>query len=1058
MKKALRIPSFSIILIFICISLIGISLLSLIPTKLSPEQGLPHLTISFSMYGSSPRTVETEVTSKLEAILNRMSGISRISSKSGNGGGRINIEFDKYTDMEISRFEASAIVRQMWPMLPNNVTYPLISQNRIEQNTKKAFLSFTINAPLSSWEIQRYVENSIQPLIARVEGVGKVEVGGATPMIWRFSFDTNKNNSLGVSKLDIQNSITNAFKSSFLNMASHKDLGNSDKEWIRIVLMPSQKELHQKLKENGVKSSDGTFIPLSKLIQADRIEEQPQSYYRLNGLNSIYLSVTAKENVNQIKLAKIIHHNIDKIKANLPSGYEIHNSYDATAYIKAELNKVSYRTILTLFILLSFIFICYRNLKYLLLIVVTITCNLAVAFIFYYIFKIEIQLYSLAGITISLTLIIDNTIVMADHFVRERNRLSFLAILAATLTTIGSLSIIFFLEEKVRLNLQDFAAVIIVNLITSLLIALFLVPALIEKLNINKLNILFQRRKSHKTFKRKKKLVLFFKRPYERIILRLQRRRILVIVFLVLLFGLPVFLIPEKIEGTSRFANLYNNSIGSTYYEKNVKMYIDQVFGGTMRLFVERVYNGSYFTKQEETSLLVTASLPNNSTIKEMNTIVQKMESYLSGFSQIKQFQTTIYNSRQADISIYFTKKSIKNGFPHLLKSNLISKSLELGGGSWGVFGFGDGFNNDVREGAGSYQVEIFGFNYDELTLLANQFKNKLLGFERIKDVTIESEFSWYKNEYDEFLFNLNKEKLAEERIEPHQLYNYLSGVFGSQIYLGNLTYGKNEERMYLSSKQLNDYDIWSLLNMPIQVGDRAYKLSDLAQIKKQQQPQEIGKINQEYRLCLQYEYIGANEQGKKLLNEYLKEFSKTLPVGYTIRNANQDEWWDNQNQDKYWLIILILVVIFFVTSVLFNSLRQPLFIIFIIPISYIGIFLSFYLFKVNFDQGGFASFVLLSGLTINANIYILNAYNYNRKKWQKRSDLSLYIKAWNEKSMPVILTVLSTILGFTPFLIGESKEAFWFPLAVGTISGLVVSTFGTFLFLPLFMGIGRRK
>src|SRR5690606_5864179 len=120
---------------------------------------------------------------------------------------------------------------------------------------------------------------------------------------------------------------------------------------------------------------------------------------------------------------------------------------------------------LTLIILLIFIFVSYRNLKYMVLIGVTLCCNLAIAVMCYYLLRLEIQLYSLAGITISLTLIIDNTIVMADHLIRKNNGRSFMAIFAATVTTIGSLSIIFFLDEKLRLSLQDFAAVIIINLI-----------------------------------------------------------------------------------------------------------------------------------------------------------------------------------------------------------------------------------------------------------------------------------------------------------------------------------------------------------------------------------------------------------------------------------------------------------------------------------------------------------------------------------------------------------------------------------------------------------------
>ncbi|NMB48980.1 MAG: efflux RND transporter permease subunit, partial [Bacteroidales bacterium] len=60
--------------------------------------------------------------------------------------------------------------------------------------------------------------------------------------------------------------------------------------------------------------------------------------------------------------------------------------------------------------------------------------------------------------------------------------------------------------------------------------------------------------------------------------------------------------------------------------------------------------------------------------------------------------------------------------------------------------------------------------------------------------------------------------------------------------------------------------------------------------------------------------------------------------------------------------------------------------------------------------------------------------------------------KAWNSKIIPIFLTVLSTILGFVPFMIGTQKEAFWFPLAAGTIGGLAMSILGIFIFLPLLL------
>ncbi|GGC50010.1 multidrug efflux pump protein [Parapedobacter defluvii] len=1044
-----QISSFSILLVFACLSLVGLVLLPMLTVKLSPSQALPQLTVGFSMNGGAPRTVELEVTSKLEAMFNRMQGIRKISSTSGNGWGRVNIEFDKHTDMDIARFEVSTMVRQLWPLLPERVSYPWISQSRADQQADKAFLSFTINAPLPPQEIQRFVENNLKPQLGMIAGVNRVEVSGATPMVWQLTYDADQLNTHGIHVADIRNAIVNSLRTDFLDKAFVQS-GDGREEWVSVMLHPSEIGGEDRLRHINVKRIDGTMVPLGKILKISKTELQPQSYYRINGLNSIYLAVTADESSNQLELGKKIKRQLSDMEYTLPPGYEVHTAYDATEYIKSELNKVYFRTGLTLAILLIFVFISYRNLKYMVLISVTLCCNLAIAAACYYFLKLEIQLYSLAGITISLTLIIDNTIVMADHLIRKDNSRSFMAILAATVTTIGSLVIIFFLDEKLRLSLQDFAAVIIVNLVVSLLIALFMVPALIDKLRMS-------RRYRH-TRRVRRSTYLYFVRPYSAVIRFLQRQRVVVGIAIILAFGLPVFLMPEQLEGDSKWAEFYNKTVGSTFYNEHIREYVNTAFGGTLRLFVQKVYDGAYFSQQEETSLFVSASLPSNATIGEMNGLIQQMESYLSQFPEIRQFQTHIHNARQANINILFSKQYTRTGFPHLLKAKLISKSLELGGGSWGVYGLGDGFSNDVRESAGSFRVEMYGFNYDDLMVWAEMFKAKLLEHRRIKDVLIESEFSWYKDEYDEFRFDFDKERLEAENIQPYQLYDQLYHVFARDIPVGTLMAQKGPEQLYLSSAQAGSYDLWGLLHMPVKSNGKSYKVSELAKISKGQQPREVGKVDQQYRLCLQYEYIGANEQGKKMLDRYIDEFREILPTGYTIHNANSYyNWWGGESQKQYGLLLLIFVIIYFASSILFNSLVQPLYIIFVIPVSFIGIFLSFYLFKLNFDQGGFASFILLSGLTINANIYVINEYNNIRKASPRLPKMKVYIRSWNAKVRPIVLTVLSTMLGFIPFLIGDSKEAFWFPLAVGTIGGLTVSTLATFLFLPLFMGIGKK-
>ena len=498
--------------------------------------------------------------------------------------------------------------------------------------------------------------------------------------------------------------------------------------------------------------------------------------------------------------------------------------------------------------------------------------------------------------------------------------------------------------------------------------------------------------------------------------------------------------------------------MGTSTYKENIKPIIDKVLGGTLRLFVEKVYNGSYFTRNEEVVLIATATLPNGSTLEQMNTLMKRMETYLSQFKEIRQFHTSVYNARRGGINVYFKKEYQHTSFPYTLKANIISKALQLGGGSWGVYGLQDqGFSNDVRESAGSYRVVMFGYNYDELYEWAERLKSKLLTHRRIKEVLINSEFSYWKDDYQEYYFNLNKQRMAQEDISATPLFAAVQPIFGRDINIGTVVTKDGTENIKLSSRQSNEYDIWAMQFYPYGTdNDKHYKLSDLAEVEKGQMPQQIAKEDQQYRLCLQYEYIGSGEMGRRLLEKDLEEFNKLLPMGYTAKSERSYWYWGKDNSKQYLLLLLVIAIIFLITGILFNSLKQPLAIISVIPVSYIGVFLTFYLFRLNFDQGGFASFVLLCGITVNASIYIMNEYNSLRRRFPKLTPLHAYTKAWNGKVVPIFLTVVSTILGFIPFMMGTDKEAFWFPLAAGTIGGLLMSVVGIFFFLPLL--VLRRK
>lgn len=574
MSNPRNLSSFTLIVTFVCLSLIGVVLVPLLPVKLAPSRTLPGLTVSFSMPGNSSRVIEAEVTSKLEAMMARVKGIRKVNSTSDNGSGSISLELDKHADIDVTRFEVSTIIRQTWPQLPEGVSYPQISTRRSDDKASRPFITYTLNAPANPILIQQYAEENIKPVLGQLKGIYKVELNGATPMEWQLEYDSDQLSRLGITLQAVQRAINRHYEKEFLGICSIEK-GAEGREWIRLVRTSTEKEMEFEPGVIQLQAEDGTMVTLDKLIKVRHVEERPQSYYRINGLNSVYLYVTAEETANQLNLSGEVKHLMGKLQQKMPPGYEVHISYDATEYIQKELDKIYFRTGLTVLILLLFVALITRNLRYLFLIVASLAVNISVAVILYYAFGLEMQLYSLAGITISLNLVIDNTIVMTDHILHRRNLKAFVSVLAATLTTIGALVIIFFLDEKIRLNLQDFAAVVIINLAVSLFVALFFVPSMIDKIGLEKK----KRRKRRRFLLRPtfmKRLTVYFTRFYQGLIYYLCRFRVIACLLLLLGFGLPVFMLPEKMEGEGKWVEYYNKVFDNSTFKDKVKPVINK--------------------------------------------------------------------------------------------------------------------------------------------------------------------------------------------------------------------------------------------------------------------------------------------------------------------------------------------------------------------------------------------------------------------------------------------------------------------------------------------------
>ena len=522
-----RLPAFSVILVFVVLSIAGAAMLPLLSLQYTPTEKKSSLTVTAAWSGASAKLMESEVTQVLEGLASSIEGVGSVESVSRKGSGSVTLVVKDKRQMERVRFELSTLIRQVWDRMPAGVGYPSISGSASGGETESVLI-YTINAGLPTGQIERYVQGSILDELSVLPGVGSVVLSGATPVYREVAFEGGRLQAFGLTADALQQTLSAA-------LGGAEIVGSADGVgvWLRYDAETDC------LEDLPVGTVEGHIVRLGDVAVIRDRERTPERYYRVNGLNTINLTVYPEKGVNTLAVCDAVKARMQELSASFPDRFAATVTYDSSDYLRGEIRKILRRTFLSVAILLLFVLLTARNLRYLFSVVVALTANLLISVIFYVLLGIEIHLWSMAGITVSLGILIDTVIVMVAHYGYYRNRKVFLALLAAQLTTIGALGVIFLSSVEQKAGLVDFASVVMVNLAVSLPVALLLVPALVDTLKMRE----HQRSRSFRARRR----TVRWNRWYRRYVAFARKWRWATIVLVVLAFGLPFGQLPDKV-------------------------------------------------------------------------------------------------------------------------------------------------------------------------------------------------------------------------------------------------------------------------------------------------------------------------------------------------------------------------------------------------------------------------------------------------------------------------------------------------------------------------------
>ena len=1041
------IPAFSVLLIMAALAVIGVAMLPMLNVQYTPSPVERKIDVSFTWPDASARLIEQSVTSRIEGALSAITGSESVSSRSSKGSGRVTIRFRKGTEMAAARFEVASAIRNLYPKLPEEVSYPAISI--ATGGTRESdMLVYTIKADLPSRRIEEYVEAHMSTPLSQTEGVGKVSLSGVTPFEWVITFDPKAMEVNGISAADLAAAFRDYFRSDVIGLTTLPHADGTD----RSIVLKLRNRASLNFGDIPIARRNGRIYHLRDFATARWCEAPPSTYFRINGLNTITLSIGCEASTNMLRVAENVKEEMQRLQAAFPPGISATLTYDASEYVSGELHKIYLRTLLCVAILMLFVYLVSRDFNYLLIIAVTLAVNILVAVVFYNLLNLDIHIYTLAGITVSLGIIIDSSIIMVDHYSYYRNRRVFVSILGALLTTIGALGIVWLLPEKQQANLTDFSLVIVINLVVSLIVALLFIPALLDKFPL--------KRSMTVSSVKRRRLTVRVSRAYARFIGWGRRHRWLFIVALIWGFGIPTFLLPEKIEPEKgetpgRGTELYNKIMEGRFMTEH-RSFLDKFLGSSLHLFHTATSRYNNFREPEQKVLYVNAGMAEGCTVQQLNDVVRHMENYICQFDEVDMFRTRITSYDNARIEITFKPEYENSGFPSMLKQELTSAAINFGGATWRVWGIDDNsFNNNIVSSYRSNQIRLRGYNYDQLAAYADRLIDSLSTNRRVSEPEIMDGDAWTLP-HNEFTIRYDDERIAATGLDVSDYYTILNTML-YQSRLPSVYNGEELQQVILESGDRDRFDRWHIANAQVGIDSLRTKLSTVGTIEKHRTGISIRRSKQSYEILVGFDFIGSYELGKRLIERTVRQLNdEILPIGFRADSPSHN-FGRKEKQQQAWLILLVVAIIYTMCTILFESLRKPLVIILMIPISFIGVFLSFGWSDFIFDQGGFAAFVLLCGIVVNAGIYLINEEDTCAAISGKRG-IALYLKAFNHKIVPISLTILSTILGLAPFLYDGPEEVFWFAFAIAAISGTFFSVIARLIYLPIFLPMRRNS
>lgn len=1020
------------LMLTLAVIVLGVFFLVRLPVDLLPSITYPRIGVRISAPGIAPEVAIDEVTRPLEQAFAATEGVVQIFSQTREGQISLDLYFQPGGNIDQALNDATAAFNRSRNRLPDTIEEPRLF--KFEPSQLPVYELALTSPSLKDVDLRVFAEEELARELGVVPGVAGVDVSGGVREEVRVNVDLERLQSAGIGLNDVLNELSNRNQ----DVSGGRLLGSDTEPLTRTLgRFRSAEEINNLAFE--VPSTNPNLrgrVYMRDFAEVIDGSEKQRVFVFLNGEQAVKISIQKQPDANSINVVEAVKTRIEELKKAgvIPPEATLTPTLDESIFIRNSISNVTSSGLIGAGLAAIAVLLFLGSLRQTLIIVVSIPLAVLAAIIFMGIFGLSLNVFSLGGLALGVGIVVDNSIVMLENISEgvgmtpgknNRTRLNTQqlisqaetssrevesALLASTSTNLVAVLPFLLIGGFISLLFNELILTISFAVAASILIAVTIVPMMTSRLLGVRFSSNFSEFWLLKEFNNRFEAST---RGYENFLRGVLRWRLLTIAIAILfLGGGSIWMAPQLTQEilpriNTGQVNLVAQFPPGTPLETNQKVMeaVDKILRQQPETdYVFSTVGGFLFGNNTSSNALRSSS---NVTLKPNSNIGKYIERVNEEFQKLN----------LVDIRLRVSPGQVRG---------LILSNSPVRGADVDVMLQGN--DPDVLQKAGR----------DLLALLDQKVTSVRFRPDadpRQPEVQIVPDWERVAN------VGLNTREIGQT------IQTAIEGSVPTQIQRGN--------RLVDVRVQLDETSIQTksqLARLPLFVNNsRQIRLSDVATIKTGQAPGEIQRINQRQVFII----AGNLNEGASLsealdqTNEILNSFD--FPEGVSILPSTTAEA-NRQLQNSLSLLGgLAAFLVFVVMAVQYNSLVDPLVIMFTIPLALAGGIFGLYITKTAVGATVIVGAVLLVGIVVNNAIIMIELANQLRE--QERIDRrTAIIKAAPQRLRPVLMTTITTVLGMFPLAlgIGEGSE-FLQPLGVVVFSGLSLATLLTLFIIPCF-------